>query len=68
MFYVNLYHSLGKFIRWQIHHFFLFPENRILHFMQIISIPRKQDLTSHILIVSIADNVHEISSPLFWEK
>ena len=34
--------------------FFLFsPENRIWHFMQI---------------VSIGDNLHELSNPVFWEK
>ena len=33
--------------------FLIFPENRIRHFMQI---------------VSIGDNVYEISKPVFWEK
>ena len=57
----NLYHSLGKFSRWQIHiflfffffFFFFLPENRICQFMQI---------------VSIGDNLHEMSKPVFWGK
>ena len=33
--------------------FLFFPENRIWHFMQI---------------VSLGDNLHEMSNPVFWEK
>ena len=33
--------------------FLFFPENRIWHFMQI---------------VSLGDNLHEMSYPVFWEK
>ena len=33
--------------------FLFFPENRILHFMQI---------------VSIGVDLHEMSSPVFWEQ
>ena len=33
--------------------FLFFPENRIRHFMQI---------------VSLGDNLHEMSNPVFWEK
>ena len=33
--------------------FSFYPENRIGHFMQI---------------VSIADNLHELSNPVFWKK
>ena len=33
--------------------FLFFPENRIWHFMQI---------------VSIGDNLHEMSNPVFWKK
>ena len=33
--------------------FLFFPENRIRHFMQI---------------VSTGDNLHEMSKPVFWEK
>ena len=33
--------------------FLFFPENRIWHFMQI---------------VSLGDNLHEMSNPIFWEK
>ena len=33
--------------------FLYFPENRIWHFMQI---------------VSLGDNLHEMSNPVFWEK
>ena len=33
--------------------FLFFPENRIWHFMQI---------------VSVGDNLHEMSNPVFWEK
>ena len=33
--------------------FLFFPENRIWHFMQI---------------VSNGDNLHEMSNPVFWEK
>ena len=33
--------------------FLLFPENRVWHFMQI---------------VSLGDNLHEMSNPVFWEK
>ena len=40
-------HSLGKFSRWQIDIFLFFPENRIWHFMQI---------------VSPEDNLHEMSN------
>ena len=37
-----------------LEYFFLFfPENRILHFMQI---------------VSSGDTMHEVSNPVFWEK
>ena len=51
----NLYHSLGKFSRWQIDDmFFLYiPENSFWHFMQI---------------VSIGDNLHEISNPVSREN
>ena len=33
--------------------FLFFPENRIWHYMQI---------------VSLGDNLHEMSNPVFWEK
>ena len=50
----NLYLSLGKCSRQQTDDIFLFfPENRILHFMQI---------------VSIGDNLHDMSNPVSWEK
>ena len=47
--------TLGKiFSRRHFEIFFLFfPENRIWHFMQI---------------VSLGDNLHEMSNPVFWEK
>ena len=47
--------TLGKiFSSWHIEIFFLFsPENRIWHFMQI---------------VSTGDNLHEMSYPVFWKK
>ena len=50
---INLYHSLGLFSRQQIMFFLFFPENRIWHFMQI---------------VSSRDNLHETSNPVFGEK
>ena len=35
---INLYHSMGKFSRWQIDDIFLLsPENRLWHFLQIVS-------------------------------
>ena len=50
----NLYHSLGYFSRRQIGNiFFLFSPERIWHFLQI---------------VSIRDNLHELSKPIFWDK
>ena len=47
--------TLGKiFSRRHFEIFFLFfSENRIWHFMQI---------------VSLGDNLHEMSNPVFWEK
>ena len=53
---LNFYHSLGNFSRWHIWSYLsvLFsPENRLWHFMQI---------------VSEGDNLHEVSMPIFWEK
>ena len=49
---INLYHSLGIFSRRQIDDIFLifFPENRIWHSMQI---------------VSLGDNLHELSYPVW---
>ena len=45
---------MGKFSRWQTDEIFLFfLENRIRHFMQI---------------VSLGDNLHEVSNPIFLEK
>ena len=38
--------------------YLFFTENRILHFMQIVSNK----------IVPIGDNFHEMSKPVFWEK
>ena len=56
-FLINLYHSLGIFSRRQIDDIFLI-------------FPRKQDLTFHANceIVSLGDNLHEMSYPVFWEK
>ena len=51
---VNLFYSLCKFSRRHIDYMILiFPENRIWHFMQI---------------VSWGDNLHELSKPTFWQK
>ena len=48
---LNLYHSMDRFRRQQIDYIFLcFPENRIRYFIQIIS---------------IGDNLHEMSKPVF---
>ena len=48
---LNLYHCLGIFSSWQIDIFLFFPENRLWHFMQIVS--------------STGDNLHEMSKPYF---
>ena len=45
--------TLGLFSRRQMWYFLFFPVNRILHFMQI---------------VSIGDALHEMSNPVFWEN
>ena len=51
---ITLYRSIGKFSRRQIDDIFLFsPENRIWHFMEI---------------VSTGDSFHEMSKPVFWGK
>ena len=51
---LTFYHSLGKFSSQKTDDIFLFfQENRIRHFMQI---------------VSIGDNLHEMSKPVFWGK
>ena len=51
---LNLYHSLGNSADDKLVIFFLCcQENRLWHFMQI---------------VSIGDNLHEMSKPVFWEK
>ena len=47
----NLYHCIGKFSRWQIDDIFpFFPENRLRHLMQI---------------VTLGDNLNEISKSIF---
>ena len=49
----NFYNTLGLFSWWQIDDIFIFPENRIWHFLQN---------------VSIRDNLHRMSKPVYWEK
>ena len=49
----NLYHPQGKFNRQQFDDIFFFPENRVWHFMQA---------------VSVGDSMHEMSNPVFWNK
>ena len=51
---INTYHAMGRFSRWQTGDIFLFfPEKKIWHFMQI---------------VSLGDNLHEVSYLIFEEK
>ena len=42
--------------------FLFFPENRIRHSMQIVSIGETG------FDMSNGDNLHEMSSPVFWEN
>ena len=43
-----------------------FPENRLWHFMQIVSI-LENGLYHFMQIVSKRDNLHEMSKPIFWK-
>ena len=40
--------------------FVFFPENRIYHIMQIVSLGDN--------LLSLGDNLHELLNPIFWKK
>ena len=49
--------------------FLFFPENRIRHFMQIVSIgDNLHEMSNPVFWENTGDNLHEVSNPVFWEK